>query len=69
MTESIGHNSGSTSASSESTPVLDRVSETPASIRDLTVDELKQLGGEVRRETIDAVSRTGGHLEIGRAHV
>ena len=58
MTESIGHNSGST-------PVLDRVAEAPQTIRELTVDELKQLAGEVRRETIDAVSRTGGHLGAG----
>ncbi len=57
MTNTIGHNSGST-------PVLDRIA-TPEDMRGLTVDELKQLAGEVRRETIDAVSRTGGHLGAG----
>jgi len=58
MTQAIGHNSGAS-------PLLDRVAERPAAVRELTVDELKQLAGEVRRETIDAVSRTGGHLGAG----
>jgi len=34
----------------------------PADIRGFSADELKQLAGEVRDETIDAVSNTGGHL-------
>jgi 1-deoxy-D-xylulose-5-phosphate synthase len=58
MTNSIGHNSGLT-------PVLDRVADSPAAIRGLSLEELKQLAGELRRETIDAVSRTGGHLGAG----
>src|SRR5690242_1554935 len=53
----IGHNSAAT-------PVLDRVAD-PAALRDLTPEELKQLAEELRRETIDAVSRTGGHLGAG----
>src|SRR5215475_10596817 len=53
----IGHNSAAT-------PVLDRVAD-PAALRELTPEELKQLAEELRRETIDAVSRTGGHLGAG----
>src|SRR3979411_2432025 len=44
-----------------STPLLDRVKE-PADLRGLSRDELKQLASELRAETIDAVSITGGHL-------
>ena len=47
-----------------STPLLDRVKE-PRDSRDFTVAELKQLAEELRRETIDAVSVTGGHLGAG----
>lgn len=46
------------------TPLLDRV-RLPADSRDLTLDELKQLADELRRETIDSVSVTGGHLGAG----
>jgi 1-deoxy-D-xylulose-5-phosphate synthase len=53
----VGHNSGAT-------PMLDRVL-TPADTRDMSPDELKQLSDELRREMIDAVSRTGGHLGAG----
>jgi len=41
--------------------ILDGVS-VPADIRNLSGDELKQLADEVRDETIEAVSITGGHL-------
>jgi 1-deoxy-D-xylulose-5-phosphate synthase len=34
----------------------------PADIRGFSADDLKQLAGEVRDETIEAVSITGGHL-------
>jgi 1-deoxy-D-xylulose-5-phosphate synthase len=34
-------------------------------MRDMTLDELKQLAGELRAETVDAVSNTGGHLGAG----
>ncbi|HKT53344.1 MAG TPA: 1-deoxy-D-xylulose-5-phosphate synthase [Caulobacteraceae bacterium] len=46
------------------TPLLDRVS-TPADIRALSVRDLRQLADELRAETIDAVSQTGGHLGAG----
>ena len=46
------------------TPLLDKIS-SPADTRDLSIPELKQLAEEVRAETIDAVSVTGGHLGAG----
>src|SRR5438309_2222756 len=46
------------------TPLLDTV-KTPADVRDLSVAQLKQLAEELRTETIDAVSTTGGHLGAG----
>ena len=49
---------------SNRTPLLDGVTD-PANMRDLSVDELKQLADELRYETIDAVSVTGGHLGAG----
>jgi 1-deoxy-D-xylulose-5-phosphate synthase len=53
----LGHNSGAT-------PLLDTIG-TPADMRGLSAEQLKQLAEELRRETIDAVSRTGGHLGAG----
>ena len=38
---------------------------TPADLRRLSRDELPQLAEELRVETIDAVSVTGGHLGAG----
>ena len=46
------------------TPLLDTVS-LPADTRGLTVPQLRQLADELRAETIDAVSQTGGHLGAG----
>jgi len=43
------------------TPLLDKVTK-PSDIRDFSAGQLKQLSDEVRAETIDAVSITGGHL-------
>ena len=43
------------------TPLLDTIVE-PQLTRKLTIAELKQLAEELRAETIDAVSITGGHL-------
>jgi len=43
------------------TPLLDTIGE-PSDIRGYSADQLKQLADEVRTETIDAVSITGGHL-------
>ena len=46
------------------TPHLDRAA-WPADLRGMSVDELKALADELRAETIDAVSHTGGHLGAG----
>lgn len=46
------------------TPLLDTVRE-PADTRGFDVEQLKQLADELRSETIDAVSITGGHLGAG----
>ena len=43
------------------TPLLDRV-RVPADLRNFSTDQLKSLADELRAETIDAVSVTGGHL-------
>jgi 1-deoxy-D-xylulose-5-phosphate synthase len=43
------------------TPLLDRV-KFPADMRNLSGEQLKQLADELRAETIDTVSVTGGHL-------
>ena len=46
------------------TPLLDTVRE-PADTRDFNLTQLRQLADEVRAETVDAVSQTGGHLGAG----
>ena len=46
------------------TPLLDTVKE-PADLRRLEESQLRQLADELRTETIDAVSVTGGHLGAG----
>jgi 1-deoxy-D-xylulose-5-phosphate synthase len=46
------------------TPLLDTV-KTPEDLRRLPERDLRQLADELRRETIDAVSVTGGHLGAG----
>jgi len=46
------------------TPLLDTVA-FPADTRGFSVAQLRQLADEVRTETIDAVSVTGGHLGAG----
>ena len=43
------------------TPLLDRVG-VPSDLRNLSAEQLRQLADELRAETIDAVSTTGGHL-------
>jgi 1-deoxy-D-xylulose-5-phosphate synthase len=43
------------------TPLLDRVRD-PGDLRGFSLPELVQLADELRRETIDVVSVTGGHL-------
>src|SRR3954447_4306113 len=47
-----------------STPLLDTVA-SPADTRSLSIPQLRQLADELRAETIDAVSQTGGHLGAG----
>ena len=46
------------------TPLLDRI-RTPADLRQLEPSRLRELADELRRETIDAVAVTGGHLGAG----
>ena len=46
------------------TPLLDKVL-SPADTRGFSLPELKQLAQEVRAETIESVSVTGGHLGAG----
>jgi len=48
-------------ADDSKTPLLDKVTD-PSDIREYSMAELKQLSAEVRSETIDTVSITGGHL-------
>ncbi|WP_146893122.1 1-deoxy-D-xylulose-5-phosphate synthase, partial [Acetobacter oeni] len=42
-------------------PLLDRV-DYPSDLRNLSTDQLKQVADELRSETVDTVSTTGGHL-------
>ncbi|MBL4616675.1 MAG: 1-deoxy-D-xylulose-5-phosphate synthase [Robiginitomaculum sp.] len=46
------------------TPLLDTV-QFPADTRNFNIGELRQLADELRAETVDAVSVTGGHLGAG----
>ena len=46
------------------TPILDKV-DVPADMKGLSDAELTRLAGELRAETISAVSETGGHLGAG----
>jgi len=43
------------------TPLLDRIT-IPSDMRNFSGEQLKRLAEELRAETIDAVSVTGGHL-------
>ncbi len=52
------------SNSDPKTPLLDKV-RTPGDLRGLAEKDLRQLADELRTETIDAVSVTGGHLGAG----
>src|SRR5882724_10416633 len=47
-----------------STPLLDTI-RTPADLRSLSVSQLPQVANELRAETIDAASVTGGHFGAG----
>src|SRR6202021_2488296 len=46
------------------TPLLDTV-QSPADTRAFTAPKLRQLADELRSETIETVSKTGGHLGAG----
>jgi 1-deoxy-D-xylulose-5-phosphate synthase len=46
------------------TPMLDTI-KSPADLKGLSIGELRQVADELRAETIDAVSVTGGHLGAG----
>src|SRR4051794_21511819 len=46
------------------TPLLDTI-RTPDDLRRLKLDQIRQVADELRQETIDAVSVTGGHFGAG----
>src|ERR1700761_8022611 len=46
------------------TPLLDTI-RTPDDLRKLKVEQVRQVADELRQETIDACSRTGGHIGAG----
>ncbi|KPF96140.1 1-deoxy-D-xylulose-5-phosphate synthase [Rhodopseudomonas sp. AAP120] len=46
------------------TPLLDTI-RTPEDLRKLRIDQVRQVADELRQETIDAVSVTGGHFGAG----
>jgi 1-deoxy-D-xylulose-5-phosphate synthase len=49
---------------SSKTPLLDQI-KTPQDLRRLEPSQLRQVADELRRETVDAVAVTGGHLGAG----
>src|SRR5208283_1761724 len=49
---------------SSKTPLLDTI-HTPEDLRRLKIDQVRQVADELRQETIDAVSVTGGHFGAG----
>src|SRR6201988_4327543 len=51
-------------APTSKTPLLDRI-DSPAALRTLDKRDLRQFADELRAETIDVVSVTGGHLGAG----
>ena len=55
--QGLGHNS----AGQLRTPLLDRIA-SPRDLRNLSAEQLTQVADELRAETLDAVSTTGGHL-------
>jgi 1-deoxy-D-xylulose-5-phosphate synthase len=57
----VGDQDNATEDGPQGTPLLDTV-KTPRDINEFSKDQLRQLADELRAETIDAVSVTGGHL-------
>ena len=53
-----------TADGSPRTPLLDRIAQ-PSDLRNLSITQLTQLADELRADTINNVSRTGGHLGAG----
>ena len=64
MGEKSKDTSNSETARHHETPLLDKVTY-PRDMKDFSVKQLEQLANELRQETIDAVSSTGGHLGAG----
>ncbi|MGE3915227.1 MAG: 1-deoxy-D-xylulose-5-phosphate synthase N-terminal domain-containing protein, partial [Hyphomicrobiaceae bacterium] len=51
-------------STSSKTPLLDKI-QSPADLRLMPEKDLAAVAAELRQETIDAVSVTGGHLGAG----
>ena len=61
----MGHSGSATTGKGRlETPLLDRV-RVPADLRQMPKEDLQRLADELRAETIDTVSTTGGHLGAG----
>ncbi len=56
--------SSESSVTVSKTPLLDKIND-PGDLRALPKEQLSQLAAELRQETIDVVSVTGGHLGAG----
>ena len=54
-------NAGMPLPSRPATPLLDRV-RVPSDLRNFSAEQLRQVADELRAETVDVVSTTGGHL-------
>ncbi len=54
-------NAGIPLPSRPATPLLDRV-RVPSDLRNFSAEQLREIADELRAETVDAVSTTGGHL-------
>ena len=54
-------NAGMPLPSRPATPLLDRV-RIPSDLKNFSAEQLRQVADELRAETVDAVSTTGGHL-------
>jgi 1-deoxy-D-xylulose-5-phosphate synthase len=64
LTDKISTTDDENLSAQSKTPLLDTV-KVPADVRALDKRDLRQLADELRAETIDAVSITGGHLGAG----
>jgi len=64
LTDKISATTDENIRTQSKTPLLDTI-DVPADVRALDRKDLRQLADELRTETIDAVSLTGGHLGAG----